>query len=308
MNCKCVLSVIVLGIAALLTAGPVNVQLRKGAIYRPDTKLFWRNMTFSNGLGRYQINLSVSKPVGNKAQAATMGFAGGGFGFCDLAAAFELTVNGISFRKLNYTAENMSLWSNGDEKGVEIKMNFDGAKVVARFYMRPDSGVLWCRLYRAADSVEPINKVRFSATCIPSNLAKKNGKVQFHNIYGRQVKTPLKTYKARHPHQKISPLESSFIFYDSMYDGSPFKPTKNKLENEKNDKGFGPCMFISDHKNMKKGEIIVRNDWTNTIILEFGNDFKEYNFGYYNSPVRTKNDAFFKRVADKPAAFTFKKK
>ena len=66
-------------------------------------------------------------------------------------------------------------------------------------------------------------------------------------------------------------------------------------------------MFITDHKTMTKGELVLRNDWTSTLILTFGNDFKEYNFGYYNSPVRTKNDAFFKKVENNKNAFTFKK-
>ena len=166
MNCKCILTVIVAGLAAVLSAGPVNVELKKGAMYRPDTKLFWRNMTFSNGLGRYQMSLSVAKPVGNKPQFTALGFNGGGFGFCDRARAFDLVVNGISLRDLNFTADHFSLWNDGENKGVEIKMNFDGAKVVTRFYMRPDSGVLWCRLYTAADTLEPVQSVKFSATCL----------------------------------------------------------------------------------------------------------------------------------------------
>ena len=307
MNCKCILTVIVAGLAAVLSAGPVNVELKKGAMYRPDTKLFWRNMTFSNGLGRYQMSLSVAKPVGNKPQFTALGFNGGGFGFCDKARAFDLVVNGISLRDLNFTADHFSLWNDGENKGVEIKMNFDGAKVVTRFYMRPDSGVLWCRLYTAADTLEPVQSVKFSATCLPSILVKVNGQVQFHKVYQRKAKTPLKEYSAAHYHQKIAPLDSSFIFYDAFYDGSPFTPTKDKAANEKKDKGFGPCMFISDHKTMTKGELVLRNDWTSTLILTFGNDFKEYNFGYYNSPVRTKNDAFFKRVETNKAAFTLKK-
>ena len=307
MNCKCILAVIVAGLAAVLSAGPVNVELKKGAMYRPDTKLFWRNMTFSNGLGRYMMSISVAKPVNNKPQTAVLGFNGGGFGFCDKARAFDLTVNGISYRDLNFSAENISLWSEGDNKGVEIKMNFDGAKVVTRFYMRPDSGVLWCRLYTAADTVEPVQSVKFNATCLPSTLAKINGKVQFHKIYQRKAKTPIKEYSAKHSHQKIAPLDSSFIFYDTLYDGTPFTPTKDKAANEKNDKGFGPCMFISDHKSATKSELVLRNDWTVSLLMTFGNDFKEYNFGYYNSAVRTKNDVFFKNVETNKAAFTLKK-
>ena len=307
MNCKCVLTLIAAAFTAALAAGPVNTELKKGAMYRPDTKQFWRNMSYSNGLGRYLMSLSVAKPVGNKPQFAVMGFNGGGFGFCDKARAFDLVVNGISYTKLNFKAEDFSLWNKGDEKGVEIKMNFDGAKVITRFYMRPDSGVLWCRIYADPNVVEPIQSLKFSTTCLPSTLAKKNGKVQFHNGYLRMAKSPVKEYVAKNSPQTVSAFDSSFIFYDKIFDGTPFKKSKNKLENEKNDKGFGPCMFITDHKNSKKARLTLRNHWTSTFDVEFGKDFKEYNFGYYNSPIRMQNDAFFKNVETNKAAFTLKK-
>ncbi|MBR2425736.1 MAG: hypothetical protein IKB16_03245 [Lentisphaeria bacterium] len=307
MNCKCVLTLLAVAAAAVLSAGPVNTELKKGAMYRPDTKLFWRNMSYSNGLGRYTMALSISKPVGNKPQQASFGFTGGGFGFCDKARAFDLTVNGISIRKLNFQEKDFSLWSEGDQKGVEVKMNFDGAKIVTRFYMRPDSPILWGKVYVANDTLEPVQRVKFSATCLPSILAKINGKVKFHNVYQRKVKTPFKEYSASNTVQAVSAAENSFIFYDALYDGSPFQKTKDKAANEKNDKGWGPCMFLSDHKEAKKSRIHLRNDWTSTIDLEFGKEFKEYNFGYYNSPVRTKNDVFFKNVENNKNAFTFKK-
>lgn len=186
----------------------------------------------------------------------------------------------------------MNLWQDGEKKGFEFALNFDGAKMLLRLYMRPDSGVLWGELQPAQDTLEPVKTASISFACLPSLLAMKDKKVLFHNVYNHEAKSPAKIYKQHPQGQTITAADKYFIFYDTQFDGSS------------DDKGIGPCMVIADTDIMQSGKLHQPNAWVVTVDYTLKPDFKTFRFGIWQKNSRISNADFFKMLEMEKTAFS----
>ncbi len=191
-----------------------------------------------------------------------------------------------------YICPGMIIRDNLEKKGFEFALNFDGAKMLLRLYMRPDSGVLWGELQPAQDTLEPVKTASISFACLPSLLAMKDKKVLFHNVYNHEAKSPAKIYKQHPQGQTITAADKYFIFYDTQFDGSS------------DDKGIGPCMVIADTDIMQSGKLHQPNAWVVTVDYTLKPDFKTFRFGIWQKNSRISNADFFKMLETEKTAFS----
>ena len=271
----------------------VKAEIRKGSAYQPETYSMMLSLPVSNRHNTYKLFLGSKKPVGEKPPQTVCSVDNGKrASFTSLVNWLKIKVNGIDFSRLPIQKENVKLWQDGEKKGFEFALNFDGAKMLFRLYMRPDSGVLWGELLPALNTLEPVKTASISFTCLPSLLAMKDKKVLFNNVYHHEAKTPAKTYGQYPQGQAITAADTYFVFYDTQFDGSS------------DDKGIGPCMVIADTETMQNGKLHQPNAWTATVEYNLKPDFKIFKFGIWQKNSRISNADFFKLLETEKAAFT----
>lgn len=276
---------------------PVKSSVKQVKVYQPERYSLSQGGTISNELSSTSVTLTQTKSNGKQAPNARFTFESGNFGFCGLVNFCKFTVNGIKFENVSPKAEDLTVWNEGKNVGIELKMNFDGAKIVYRLYKRPDSPVTWCKVYPAKDSVEPVEKISIDFACIPSHLAKKDGKVVWGNqgIYNRTGVTAARTIPQSNAKVQITPEDKYLVFQDQNFDGSSEA------------KGWGPCMLIlPDFKSVEKAEARINDDWTSAILVILKPDFKSFEFGIWQQKPRISNADFAKKLAEEKEAFTLK--
>lgn len=122
----------------------VKAEIRKGNAYQPETYSMMLSLPVSNRHNTYKLFLGSKKPIGEKPPRTVFSVDNEKrASFTSLVTWLKIKVNGIDFSRLPIQKENVNLWQDGEKKGFEFALNFDGAKMLLRLYMRPDSGVLW---------------------------------------------------------------------------------------------------------------------------------------------------------------------
>lgn len=271
----------------------VKAEIRKGNAYQPETYSMMLSLPVSNRHNTYKLFLGSKKPIEEKPPRTVFSVDNEKrASFTSLVTWLKIKVNGIDFSRLPIQKENVNLWQDGEKKGFEFALNFDGAKMLLRLYMRPDSGVLWGELQPAQDTLEPVKTASISFACLPSLLAMKDKKVLFHNVYNHEAKSPAKIYKQHPQGQTITAADKYFIFYDTQFDGSS------------DDKGIGPCMVIADTDIMQSGKLHQPNAWVVTVDYTLKPDFKTFRFGIWQKNSRISNADFFKMLETEKTAFS----
>jgi len=130
----------------------VKAEIGKGSAYQPETYSMMLKLPISNTHNAYNLFLGTKKPP----QAIFSIDNGKRASFTSLVTWLKIKVNGIDFRKLPIKKEDVKLWQDKEKRGFELALNFDGAKMLLRLYMRPGSGVLWGELLPAQDTLEPV--------------------------------------------------------------------------------------------------------------------------------------------------------
>ena len=193
---------------------------------RPDVKtLVRRRASISNSSNVYGLTLANVRAHGRNGRRFHMGVANGlQSGFSALEDSFRLSVNGIDATLLQPGREMFREWSgDGGEKGAALSLNFDGAWVDVRFYMRPGSPVLWCEVAKSSSRTQhtPVTNVVVKVTAIPSFLDCGSGRKTRFSGYSRQVRTASRLLKA--PPGRVEaavPGDRYFVLQDGDYDGS----------------------------------------------------------------------------------------
>ncbi|MBE6372859.1 MAG: hypothetical protein E7055_12410 [Lentisphaerae bacterium] len=271
---------------------PVGVKVGKTHVYRPQSYSFAQAATIYNAQNKYRFIIVQSKPSGEKPPRMQFWLSAGPFGFCNLVNFLHLTVNGISCARITPRIEDFVPWKEGDLAGCEAKFNFDGAKVILRFWMRPDSPVLWGSIRPAPDRLEEIKSAQVSFTAIVSHLAMKNKKVLWDKVYEREAVTPARTLEQRQKIWELTPEDTYLVLQDKKFDGSAAG------------KGQGPVMILLDHGSIKQAKLILRNSWTTSLSIALKPDFKNYEFGLWQQEPRISNTAFAEKLEAEKAAFT----
>lgn len=280
---------------AVLTSAAAFAQVRssvqKATVYKQERYSICRSASINNPLNNYIFTLLQAKPIDGKAPRTQLWLAAHNFGFCPLTNFLNMTVNGYNNAVIMPREKDMTAWNKNDKAGMDLKLNFDGAKVILRLYMRDKSPVLWGSIMPAKDSIVPIRKIRLQFSAIVSILAKVKKSVAWSKVYDRMAITPARTLKQQNKQWKLTPADTYLILQDNKYDGSG--PGK----------GQGPVMIILDHKEVKSANLEMRNNWTTRLHVELKPDFKEFKFGLWQQKPVISNKAFAEKFKKEKAAF-----
>lgn len=271
---------------------PVKSEVKQVHVYQPEQYSLRQGGIIFNQLARYSLTLTQTKSDGAKAPRMAYTLDAGKFGFSPLVSFFKLNVNGIDMDKLSPKAEDLTVWQEKNLSGCDLKLNYDGAKFILRFYMRPDSPVLWGTLLPAKDSVEPAEKIELEFCLIPSKLAMNGKNVIWNGGYERMAVTPARTIEQNPQRAALTPADTHLVIQDKKFDAST-------PEN-----GQGPCMILLDYGAVQKASLRVNDDWTSAVYLTLKPDFKEFKFALWQQEPRISNADFARKLEAEKAAFT----
>lgn len=267
---------------------PVCSEVKKGNIYQQEKFSIVQTAEISNQFNTCRLTLLLSKPGTYDLPEPYMKFLfdAGKFGFGSLVDFFTFKVNGIEMNKLSPRTESLTRWVENDLAGAELKLNYDGAKVVFRFFMRPDSPLLFASVFPAGDTLEPIRTVRAVFTAIPSSYILKNGQVIWRNgEYQRMAVTPARTIMQTAEPVVLTPADTRLMLMDSVLDGSS------------EEKGHGPCILFLDYRGIEKAVLDIGNVWVSKVAVDFTSGLKEFRFAIWQPSVRISNADFIKKVS-----------
>ena len=202
-----------------------------------------------------------------------------------------ITVNGIRHDRLELNNIPLEVWKDKESgnAGVTMKMNFDGAKILLRFYMRPNSPVLWGKILPAPDSAEKIETIKVMFQAVPALVV---GGQYLEGIYHRQAISPVQTYGMKNELQALSPDDVFFIFQDEEFQPGNYGKYKREIPIP------GPCYLTYGVAEVAKGTLDMRNSYLVIVNLDLEPDFKEFNFGIWESAQQYMNAdfmAYFKK-------------
>lgn len=280
---------------AVLTAATTFAQVRssvqKATVYKQERYSVRRSAAINNPLNNYMFTLLQTKPMDGKAPSTQLWLVAHHFGFSPLINFLNITVNGYNNSVIIPREKNLTAWNENGKAGIDLKLNFDGAKVIIRLYMRENSPVLWGKIMPAKDSIVPIKSIKLHFSAVVSILAKVNKRIAWNKVYDRVAITPARTLKQQNKLQKLTPADTCLVLQDNKYDGSG--PGK----------GQGPVMIILDHKAVKTANLEMRNSWTTRLYIELKPDFKEFDFGLWQQKPVISNKAFAEKLKKEKAAF-----
>ena len=271
---------------------PVGVKIGKAQVYQPQKYAFAQAATIHNAQNKYSFIIVQSKPAGEKPPRTQFWLSAGPFGFCNLVNFLKITVNGISCVNITPKIEDFVPWQEKKLAGCEAKFNFDGAKVILRFWMRQDSPVFWGSLRPAPDSLEEIKSAQVDLTAIVSMLAKENKKVVWTKVYEREAVTPARTLAQRQKIWELTPQDTYLVLQDKKFDGSSAE------------KGQGPVMILLDHESVNQAKLFLRSNWTTTLSIVLKPGFRNFEFGLWQQENRISNAEFAEKLKAEKAAFS----
>ena len=237
----------------------------------------------SNDCGKWCLLMANRRAHGKDPRKFTLSIDNGRrAGFCKLCGLMHLEVNGYLSRDLQLNRNCVREYADGERKGVEFSLNFDGVVMRTRFWMRPGSPRLWAEVCRSGKSLEPVADVKVGLTALPSFLEVMNGKSRFDG-YRRSVRTASRCVKpCKRASVPIRTDDHYFIFQDEDYDGSAI------------DKGVGPVAVFLEADC--KGCVRLNDGWLTDLCLT-PNPKKPLRFSLLEYPEeRVSNDEFERRV------------
>ncbi|OQA83967.1 MAG: hypothetical protein BWY31_02674 [Lentisphaerae bacterium ADurb.Bin242] len=267
---------------------PVHAEVKKGNIYRQETFSIVQTAVVSNQFNTCRLTLALSKPGTWNLPEPYMKFLfdAGKFGFGSLVDFFTLKVNGIEMNKLSPRPESLTRWEEKELAGAELKLNYNGAKVVFRFFMRPDSPLLFASVFPAGDTLEPVRTAQAVFTAIPSSYILKNGQVVWRNgDYQRMAVTPVRTIRQTAEPVPLTPADTRLILMDAALDGSS------------DEKGYGPCALFLDYRGIERAVLSIGNAWVSKVTLDFTPGWKEFRFAIWQPSARISNADCIKRLS-----------
>jgi len=148
-----------------------------------------------------------------------------------------VSINGIDLRDLE--PKSIQAYAEVDEAGWEMRFNFNGVLLVLRFFLRPDSPVLWCRGQTETLPGVTSGECTVSISCYPGIMIARHF---LSDVYERTVYTPERTLDlpVKPGSVQLSP-DDRLLFFDDRKHPSP--------------EGAGPCLVILDWTCLKSAEV-----------------------------------------------------
>lgn len=260
--------------------------------YKPEWYSFVRKEVFANGFRGYTMS-AMRWHATPEREAYTDFKIEGSQGFSGLCDFLVIKVNGILQKKVLLDNSKFTPWQEGGNKGFQLSLNFNGAKLCIRYYMRPDSPVLWGRILPDKSSLEPIRNMEMVFTALPSKYVKnEKNRVVWGKVYGRCIDTRKRVIAQGAGYTILGKDEKHIVMMDTIFDGSA------------PDKGKGPCMLVLDHADFEKVTVRPVNNWLTSVRTVPEKNFTDIDFGIYNHPVAISNEDFLKYLDEHPGAFS----
>lgn len=286
---------IIIFLLTVLTGLSISAQtvstVKKVKVQRAEQYSLSHAAFISNPHNNYRFTVVQSKPINGKAPRTQFRLAADKFGFSALVSFMTVTVNGFHNSVISPKAEHLTSWQKKGKAGMDLKLNFDGAKLILRLYMRDDSPVLWGSVIPVKESLEPLKTIKLRFNAVISTIAKVNGKVARSKVYDRVAITPVRTLKQQRDAWQLTPADTYLVLQDNKYDGSTA------------DKGQGPIMIILDHSAVKDAKLALRNEWLTSLDLELKPDSKSFDFGLWQQKPAISNKAFLEKLKKNKQAF-----
>ena len=268
---------------ALLATVVVNLDVR----HAPKTAVLDEACaTLSTEQARWSFSIRNMRAHGDEGRSFR--FTGGnglGSGFCNLASPLGLTVNGISWSKLQLDPGTVRRFSGEKTEGVEFTLCFDGALVNLRASMREGSPTLDWEVRPLTTGSRPVTNVDVRVSAIPSHL--RTGEGRFFG-YRRQVRTDLRLLPPQKSGKIVLPGdERLFVFEDAEFDGSA------------EGRGHGPsAVLLPDPTG---GHVALNDSWI-TEVHFVPDPAKPFRFSLFESPGRRLSNAEFEKQVKALAA------
>lgn len=238
--------------------------------------------SFGNASGKWRVSLKNKRAHGNRGRYFQFLTENGiTSGYSALIGSVALTVNGISWDRLQLKEKNARRYSGKDgSEGFEFMLNFDGAPVRLRATMRPGSPSLDWELMPSVKGLTPVTNIDVRVAAIPSFLDCGHGKPTRFSGYRRQVRTDRRLLPPQKGGKVAFDGERVFILEDADYDGSAA------------DKGNGPCAVVLSEPTA--GYVGLNDGWTTD--LHFKPDpTKPFRFSMIEYPDRRFSNAEFEK-------------
>lgn len=246
---------------------------------------------------KWQIDLINFRAHGNRSKTFGVRSSNGRtFGFCELFAFFALEVNGIPDWKLQLDPARCRELAEGESRGVEYFLDFDGAWVRTRFWMTPDSPTLEGEVRCARQGLSPATNLVVRIGAAPSVVERlASGGWRFGG-YRRFAQTRVRRIGpfATRQFVDIQPQDGFVVLGDCDADGA------------EEGQGNGPVAVLLEDET--PGQVEVGPGWMVKLVLR-PSPTKAFRFSLLEfSDRRLSNDAFIRRVreiADRADARTF---
>lgn len=242
------------------------------------------------------IQWKAAKTRGPKLQARLV--IPGAYGnFQDPLPRFlDMNINGIDLQDVYIEPEKIRVWNDKKtgRSGADIPINFDGTIMNLKWYMRPDSGVLFLTLEVDKNSITPFAKGRVDVYSCPSGLhLTRKGSVWNMNKYKRMAVTPARTCTQATRKVKLQKEDTYLILMDATLPG--------KGDEKWVRRDHGPGVFIPDVEKTKE-TLLTFGIYTN-IKMTLGAEFRNMTLGFWQKKEVVTNEKVLKLVKENPAAF-----
>ena len=285
--CRSVIFLSLCGAAVSVASagGVTSVLSRQEAPERAQS--FKARCALSAGAAKWRIDLINFRAHGNRSKTfAVRSSNGRTFGFCELFAFFALEVNGIPDWKLQLDPSRCREFAEGEARGVEYFLNFDGALVRTRFWMTPDSPTLEGEVRCARQGLSSATNLVVRIGAVPSALDRgASGGWRFEG-YRRFAQTRTRRIGpfATRQLSDIQPQDGFFVLGDCDADGT------------EEGKGNGPVAVLLQDET--PGQVEVGPGWMAKLVLQ-PSPAAAFRFSLLEfSDRRLSNEAFIRRVRE----------
>lgn len=234
---------ILLAGALIGTLGGIEVS-KVNASYHQASAAYGRAEYFriGNKFNRYMVYFQWLKPTAKRDGRIVVGLPEPCFWQGFPARGFStLTVNGIG----SDTIEPKAFRTFGDAAaaGVEISYNFDGVKMLQRFYMTEKSPLLYMEWRKDPGCTEKIDKMELSLAVYPSYSIPNGGK--YDERYRREIRTAdgVITVPQKTAWKTLKTTDSALDLYDATFD----YPGTGKAQ--------GPCFLTFDPAGVRTARV-----------------------------------------------------
>jgi len=295
MRAILVLTLSILSVALLGEDGPATAKLSKTSGWGADRLELGEHIVIANDHNYYGIDYVQWKADGKSFPVAQFWLLEprmyGGYSR-PVMDFFKIAVNGIAESRLQPKKEDVKLWHEKGSAGCDISMSFDGARLILRWCMRPDSPLLRGSITMAPDSLERVNNIKLNFTMVISTLSKgADGQVQWEAVYERQALSPARLIAQDKNPIALNAEDRYLIFQDSKLDGSG------------EDKGFGPCYLTFEYSEVVAAKLKMGNTVFAGLEIELKPDFKEFRFGLWQQKNMISNSSFLEKFKKNESAF-----